>query len=71
VVEIAQPAAPDRPAVGIDVGLEHFATLSTGQHIPNPRQFRHGAAVLAQRQQALAWKKRGSRNRRRAKVLVA
>jgi putative transposase len=71
MVEIAQPAAPDRPAVGIDVGLEHFATLSTGQHIPNPRHFRHGAAVLAQRQQALARQKRGSRNRRRAKVLVA
>jgi putative transposase len=71
VVAADQPAAPDRPAVGLDVGLEHFATLSTGQHIPNPRHLRHGAALLARRQQALARKKRGSQNRRRAKVLVA
>jgi putative transposase len=71
VVEVDQPAAPDRPAVGIDVGLEHFATLSTGEHIPNPRHFRRGEAVLAKRQQSLARKKRASKSRRRAKVLVA
>jgi putative transposase len=68
---IAQPEPPDRPAVGIDVGVEHFATLSTGVHIPNPRHFRHGETLLAHRQQALARKKRGSRNRHRATVLVA
>ena len=71
VVEVDQPAAPDRPAVGIDVGLEHFATLSTGVHIPNPRHFRRGEVVLAKRQQSLVRKKRGSKSRRRAKVLVA
>jgi putative transposase len=71
VLTIDQPTPPDRPAVGIDVGLEHFATLSTGEHIPNPRHFRHAAELLARRQQALARKKRGSRNRRRAKLLVA
>src|SRR5437870_7138095 len=30
VLDAPTPARPDRPAVGIDVGLEHFATLSNG-----------------------------------------
>jgi putative transposase len=60
-----------RPEVGIDVGLEHFATLSTGEHIANPRHFRKGQAVLTRRSQALSRTKRGSRRRRKAKLLVA
>jgi putative transposase len=43
VVALDQPLAPDRPAVGLDVGLEHFATLSTGEHIPNPRPLRRSS----------------------------
>jgi putative transposase len=57
--------------VGLDVGLEHFATLSTGEHIPNPRHCRRGEKALARRQQARDRKKRGSKNRRRANLLVA
>lgn len=53
------------------MGLEHFATLSTGEHIPNPCHLRTSEAILAQRQQSLARKKRGGKNRRRAKLLVA
>jgi putative transposase len=60
-----------RPEVGIDVGLEHFATLSSGEHIANPRHFRTGHAVLTRRSQSLARKKRGSTRRRKAKLLVA
>jgi putative transposase len=72
VVEIADPL-PDsaRPAVGIDLGLEHFATLSDGTHIANPRHFRTGEAGLARRQQALSRKKRGSNRRKKARLLVA
>jgi len=29
------------PAIGIDMGLESFATLSNGKHIRNPRFFKH------------------------------
>lgn len=60
-----------RNAVGIDVGLEAFATLSDGTRIDNPRYFRKAEATLARRQQALAKKRRGSNSRRRAKKLVA
>lgn len=62
--------APER-VVGIDLGLENFATLSTGEVIDNPRFFRKAEEALARRQQALARKKRGSKSRQRAKVLVA
>ncbi len=70
------PAKPDVttiPAsrqVGIDVGLSALATLSTGEVIPNPRHGRDMAAVLARRQRALARKRKGSKSRRKALLLV-
>jgi putative transposase len=66
--------APEKVEVkshtGIDLGLTHFATLSTGETIENPRFYREAEAVLARRQQILARRKRGSRSRLRAKRLV-
>jgi IS605 OrfB family transposase len=53
VVEV--PEAPTRPvhnAVGIDLGLKDFATLSTGEKIGNPRLLRHLADTLATAQRA-------------------
>jgi transposase len=58
-------------AVGIDLGLLHFATLSTGETIENPRSFRKAEKKLERLQQALARKKRGSHRRRKAVKLVA
>jgi putative transposase len=57
--------------VGIDVGVARFATTSDGEVIPSPRFARASADELAGAQQALARKKRGSANRRRAKAKVA
>lgn len=37
-------------AIGIDVGLSHFATLSTGEQIDNPRFFRTDEKALAKAQ---------------------
>jgi putative transposase len=62
---------PNRPATAIDVGLEYFATLADGSHIDNPRYLREAEDVLARRQRKLQTRKRGSKNRRRAKLLVA
>jgi putative transposase len=67
----APPKTLVRTTVGVDVGLESFATLSTGEHIENPRFFRAGEDVLARRQRSLARKKRGSSSRVRARRLVA
>jgi putative transposase len=58
-------------AVGIDLGLLHFATLSTGETIENPRHSRKGQQKLALAQQHLARCKRGSHRRERARRAVA
>jgi len=57
-------------AVGIDLGLLHFATLSTGDTIENPRYLRRREKKLKAVQQALSRKKRGSHRRRKAARLV-
>ncbi len=45
-----QPLPATERAVGIDVGLNHFATLSTGEQIANPRFFRTDEKALAKAQ---------------------
>ena len=57
--------------VGIDMGLEHFAILSTGEKIPNPRHLNHYAKKLEQAQQTLSRKQKGSNNHRKARLKVA
>lgn len=42
-----EPLSPNETAVGIDVGLESFATLSTGKKVSNPRFFRRDENELA------------------------
>jgi putative transposase len=39
-----------RQEVGVDVGLLSFATLSTGESVPNPRWYRHTQVALADAQ---------------------
>lgn len=56
--------------VGVDVGLESFATLSTSEQIENPRFYRESEGGLAKAQRVLARKKRGSLSRKRAKRIV-
>jgi putative transposase len=50
VVTEAQPLVPSTSAVGIDVGLEAFATFSNGEKIANPRFFRQEEKQLAKAQ---------------------
>lgn len=45
-----QPLLANDRAVGVDVGLSHFATLSTGEQIANPRFFRADEKALAKAQ---------------------
>ncbi|WGD43502.1 RNA-guided endonuclease InsQ/TnpB family protein [Streptomyces cathayae] len=59
-------------AVGVDVGLDHLLTLSTGEKIANPRHERRDRTRLAKAQQNLAKKARGDgANRRKARIRVA
>ena len=66
----AEPLPANNDAVGIDLGLLHFATLSDGSTIENPRYFRKGEKKLAMLQQSLARKKRGSHRRKKAVLRV-
>ncbi|QNP75257.1 IS200/IS605 family element transposase accessory protein TnpB [Streptomyces roseirectus] len=59
-------------AVGVDVGLNHLLTLSTGEKVSNPRHERKDRARLAKAQRQLARKAKGDgANRRKARQKVA
>ena len=58
-------------AVGVDVGLDHLLTLSTGEKIANPRHERRDRARLAKAQRELSRKAAGSNNRAKARKKVA
>lgn len=57
--------------VGIDLGILKLAALSTGEEIPNPRFGQRAASQVAKRQRSLAKKQNGSKNRERARIIVA
>jgi putative transposase len=69
----------DYPSVGIDMGLESFATLSTGgrfefsdgEKIPNPRFFRKEEEALANAQRKLSKAEKDTPERAKAKKVVA
>ena len=59
-------------AVGVDAGLEHLLTLSTGEKIANPRHERRDRARLVRAQRALSRKAKGDgANRTKARHRVA
>ena len=58
-------------AVGVDMGLNHLAILSTGEKISNPRHTARDARALARAQRAHARKQKGSANREKARLKVA
>ncbi len=57
--------------VGIDLGLTHFAILSTGEKVAAPNTFRRHEKKLAKLQRRLAKKTKGSNRREKAKLKVA
>lgn len=64
-----QPLPFSPNAIGIDVGLTSFATLSDGRTIENPRYYRMAERKLRVAQRCVARRRKGS-NRRRKAVLV-
>lgn len=57
--------------IGIDLGLTHFAILSTGEKIDAPNVFRKNEKKLAKLQLRLAKKQKGSKRRAKARLKVA
>ena len=59
---------PIQSAIGIDVGLTSFATLSSGESIQNPRFGRTLARKLSRAHRRVSRTKKGSRNRRKVVI---
>jgi putative transposase len=57
--------------VGVDVGLTHLATLSTGEKIPNPKRYHARLKYLRQQQRCLGRRQKGSRRREKQRLRVA
>jgi putative transposase len=58
-------------AVGIDVGIRHFLTDSEGRQVENPRFYERTLERMRRRQKDLSRKKKGSKNREKARVRLA
>ncbi|KQW09161.1 RNA-guided endonuclease TnpB family protein [Streptomyces sp. Root369] len=72
VVESSPETLPDVPsAVGIDLGLGHFAVLSDGTKTHTPRFLRRAEKKLKREQRRLSRKANGSKNRDKARIKVA
>jgi len=65
-----QPPLPDKrhveSAIGIDVGLASFATLSDGEQIENPRYLARSSSSVRALQRRVSRRKKGSNRRRKA-----
>ena len=71
-VEVPKPLLPiTHRVVGVDVGLTHLATLSTGEKIPNPKRYHARLRYLRQQQRCLARRQKGSRRREKQRLRVA
>ena len=74
-VEMKKPAISianeSQVAVGVDVGLHHFATLSTGEKITGPKPHKVLMNRLKRLSRSLSRKQKGSNNRKKAKITLA
>jgi putative transposase len=61
-----QPLPPSTESIGLDVGLTHFATLSDGTAIANPRHARRAERQMRRAQRRIARRRKGSAGRREA-----
>ena len=57
--------------VGIDVGIKHFLTDSDGRQIENPNFYKRSIEKIKKYHRYLSRKKRGSRNRNKARVKLS
>src|SRR4029078_5345558 len=70
--QLITPKANDNQvAVGVDLGLHHFATLSTGEKIPGPKPHKALIGRLKRLSKSLSRKQKDSNNRKKAKAKLA
>jgi putative transposase len=68
--EVEKPIHPSTSAVGIDMGVVRFATLSTGRFIEPLNSFKKHEDLLLKAKQALSRKEKYSKNWKKAKAKV-
>ena len=61
----------ENKAVGVDLGIKTFATLSDGTEIQNPKYLKKSLKKLNRLQRSVSRKKRGSNSRKKAVELLA
>jgi putative transposase len=67
-----KPNANDNQvAVGVDLGVSHFATLSTGQEITGPKPHKALLSRVRRLSRSMCRKQKGSSNRKKAKMKLA
>lgn len=65
------PLPPTGKAVGLDMGIRHFATDSDGNEYPNPKYYHRSLKKLAKLQRQLSRKQKGSNRWEKQRVKVA
>jgi putative transposase len=71
VEEDIQPLPIANKQVGLDLGLKSMVITSDGEHVGNPKYFAKDEKKLAKAQRRLSKKKKGSKNRNKARLKVA
>lgn len=67
----AIPLPANNNSIGIDLGIENFATLSDGEKIENPRFFKKSEKDLAKAQRKLSKLNKGTPERNKQKKIVS
>jgi len=70
VIEKADPVPSTKPAIALDRGIINFVGDSNGKLIENPRRLKRALTRLAHAQRVVSRRKKGSRNREKAKLRV-
>jgi putative transposase len=70
-VEMPDPAPRSEPVLGLDRGIRALVADSDGNLVENPSHLEHGLKKLARAQRVLSRRKKGSKNRQKAKARVA
>ncbi len=71
VEENIKPLPATAQMVGLDLGITSMVALSTGETVGNPKYFARDEKQLAKAQRRHARKKKGSKNRAKARLKVA
>ena len=66
-----EPLPRTGKAVGVDMGIKHFLTDSDGRQVENPRYYGHPLMRIRRLHRELSRKKKGSKNREKARIKLA